>query len=127
MLFGVDEDYVKRISRFNKVHIRISLKAGTREDFTRKTGALGESFEIPFRAIKFMKKHGCSFHVAAMSADPRIMSPQERVALHRKIAEIDKNLLENLEEEVVDPYRITLKRLKLAGCKLEWPLRRIYK
>jgi uncharacterized Fe-S cluster-containing radical SAM superfamily protein len=127
ILFGVDENYVKKISRFKKVHVRVSLKAGTKEDFTRKTGAVGESFEIPFKAIKYLKRHGCSFHVAAMSADPRIMSPQERVSLHRKLAEIDKNLVENLEEEVVDPYQTTLERLKHAGCKLEWPLKRIYK
>jgi hypothetical protein len=41
--------------------------------------------------------------------------------------EIEPALLFNLEEEVVDGYDTTLTRLKFAGWKLEWPLKRIYK
>lgn len=125
--FGVDEDYVKKVSEFKKVHVRVSLKAGTPMDFTRKTGATSESVELPFKGIKNLMKHDCSFHVAAMSADPRIMSTGERVSLLNKLDEIDKNLLTSLEEEVMDPYQTTLERLKYAGCKIDWPLKRIYK
>jgi uncharacterized Fe-S cluster-containing radical SAM superfamily protein len=124
--FGYDEDFVRRISTFSKVHVRISLKAGTPSDFARKTGARSESFEIPFKAIKYLKKYGCSFHVASMSADPRIMSSAERISLLSKLARIDKDLLKNLEEEVVDPYDTTLSRLKYAGIKIEWPLKKVY-
>ncbi|UCD14451.1 MAG: radical SAM protein [Thermoplasmatales archaeon] len=127
IIFGVDEDYVRKISEFKKAHVRVSLKAGTPKDFTRKTGAKGESFELPFKGIKNLMKHSCSFHVAAMSADPRIMISSERNALLGKLAEIDKNLLTSLEEEVIDPYQTTLKRLKYAECKIEWPLKKIYK
>jgi len=127
ILFGVDEDYVEKVSKFKKMHIRVSLKAGTPLDFTRKTGATSESFDIPFKAIKNLMKHDCSFHVAAMSADPRITSSEERVSLLSKLAEINQNLLTNLEEEVVDPYQTTLERLKYARFKIEWPLKRVYK
>lgn len=68
-----------------------------------------------------------SFHVAAMSADPRITTPKERESLTRKLAEIEPTLLLNLEEEVVDGYKTTLARLKYARWKLEWPLKRIYR
>ena len=64
--------------------------------------------------------------MAAMSLDPRIMTPEERASLIKRLAEIDVNLLLNLEEEVVDPYETTLARLKLAGFKLKWPLREVY-
>ena len=126
ILFGVDKDYVRKISRFEKVHVRVSLKAGTPEAFTRKTGAVPESFEIPFKAIENLLDYGVSFHVAAMSLDPRIMTPEERASLIKKLAEIDVNLLLNLEEEIVDPYETTLARLKFAGFKLKWPLRELY-
>jgi len=126
ILFGVDKDYVKKISRFTKPHVRVSLKAGTPEDFTKKTGAKPNSFEIPFQAIRNLLHHNVSFHVAAMSADPRMMTPEERQSLMMKLAEIDPNLLRSLEEEVVDDYNTTLARLRLAGWKIEWPLKRIY-
>jgi uncharacterized Fe-S cluster-containing radical SAM superfamily protein len=127
ILFGIDKDYVRKISKFTKPHVRVSLKAGTPEAFTKKTGAKPEAFEIPFQAIKNLLDYNVSFHVAAMSADPRIMTSKERENLIRKLAEIEPSLLLNLEEEVVDGYDTTLARLKFAGWRLEWPLKRIYK
>ncbi len=126
MLFGTDSDYVKQVARFSKPYVRISLKAGTPEAFTRKTGANQGSFEIPFQAIRNLLRHNVSFHVAAMSADPRIMSPEERGSLIQRLADIDPRLVSNLEEEVVDPYKTTLARLRYAGVKLNWPLKQIY-
>jgi uncharacterized Fe-S cluster-containing radical SAM superfamily protein len=126
ILFGADKDYVKAVSRFRKVHIRLSLKAGTPEDFTRKTGATPEAFEIPFNAMRSLLDFGVSFHVAAMSADPRIMSQDERIALVKKLVSVSSRLASTLEEEVIDPYETTLARLKHAGLKLEWPLHKTY-
>ena len=127
ILFGIDKDYVRKISKLTKPHVRVSLKAGTPETFAKKTGAKPEAFEIPFHAIRNLIDYNVSFHVAAMSADPRITTPKERGSLTQKLAEIEPTLLLNLEEEVVDGYDTTLARLKSAGWKLEWPLKRIYK
>jgi len=126
ILFGIDKDYVQKISKFTKPHVRISLKAGKPETFMKKTGAKTEFFELPFQAIKNLLDYNVSFHVAAMSADPRIMTREERMNLLKKLAEIDKRLLSNLEEEVMDAYDSTLARLKYAGLKVEWPLKQVY-
>lgn len=126
IMFGIDRDYVEKISRFSKVHVRLSLKAGTPEDFSKKTGAKPEFFEVPFKAIENLLDRNASFHVAAMSADPRVVRPEERKELLKKLEDIYPKIALNLEEEVVDPYRNTLKRLKHAGKELEWPLRRVY-
>lgn len=126
ILFGFDKEYVRAVARFKKPHVRVSLKAGTPEAFTRRTGAKPESFELPFRAIENLLDCGISFHVAAMSADPRIMTAEERKRLVDRLAEIDVRLALNLEEEVVDPYKTTLARLKYAGLQLDWPLKEIY-
>ncbi len=126
ILFGIDEDYVRRISRFGKVHVRVSLKAGTPEAFTRKTGVRPEAFELPFQAIRHLLDHQVSFHVAAMSADPRFMTKEERWSLIERLAEVDRRLPFNLEEEVVDPYDTTLARMKAANFEVKWPLKYVY-
>jgi uncharacterized Fe-S cluster-containing radical SAM superfamily protein len=120
ILIGADPDYAREIAKFKKVHTRISLKAGTPEAFTRKTGARTDGFELPFQAIENLLKAGASIHVAAMSADARIVSKQERQSLLDRIASIHPVLVRNLEEEVVDPYHTTLERLRYAGIELEW-------
>ncbi|UCE99351.1 MAG: radical SAM protein [Planctomycetota bacterium] len=120
ILIGADPDYAKQIACFKKVHTRVSLKAGTRQAFTTKTGGKPESFELPFQGIVNLLEAGASFHVAAMSADPRIMTKQERERLLSRLASIHSALVDNLEEEVVDPYHTTLERLQHAGVKLQW-------
>jgi uncharacterized Fe-S cluster-containing radical SAM superfamily protein len=120
ILFGADPDYVKQIARFKKVHTRVSLKAGTPQAFTNKTGAKSESFELPFKAIRNLMEAGASFHVAAMSADSRIIDANERQSLLNRLASIDPALVDNLEEEVVSPYHNTLERLRHAGVNLAW-------
>ena len=120
ILIGTDLDYAKQIARFTKVHTRVSLKAGTPEDFTKKTGAKPESFDLPFQGIENLIRAGASFHVAAMTADPRIVTKKERQKLLDRLASIDPLLVRNLEEEVVNPYHTTLERLQHAGIELEW-------
>lgn len=120
VLIGADPDYARQIARFKKVHTRVSLKAGTPEAFTKKTGAAAESFGLPFQAIVNLAQAGASFHVAAMSADRRIVSQQERQSLLERLAAIHPALARHLEEEVVDPYHTTLQRLRHAGIKLTW-------
>lgn len=119
ILFGTDRDYVEKVSKFTKVHVRLCIKAGNAEGFQRRTGAIGKFYTMPFDAVKNLFDSEVSFHVASMS-DSRIMSAGEREQLIKKLEEIDKNIVRNLEEEVVDPYRTTLFRLKQAGIKLKW-------
>jgi len=115
ILFGADSSYVKEVSQFKKVHIRVSLKAGTPEGFTRRTGAKAEAFMLPFKAIQSLLRYRVNFHVASMSGDPRFMDKGERQSLRKKLKEIEPRLVKHLEEEVVDPYRTTLLRLKYAN------------
>ena len=117
---GADPDYARQLARFKKVHTRVSLKAGTPEAFTSKTGAKPESFELPFQGIVNLLEAGASFHVAAMTADRRIVTKQERQSLLDRLASIHPALVDNLEEEVVDPYHTTLERLRYAGVNLKW-------
>ena len=79
-----------------------------------------ESFELPFQGIVNLMKSGASFHVAAMSADPRIVTKQERQSLLDRLGSIHLALVSNLEEEVVDPYHTTLERLRYADINIAW-------
>ena len=117
ILFGADTSYVKEVSQFKKVHIRISLKAGNPGGFTKRTGAKHEAFILPFKAIQSLLRYRASFHVASMSRDSRFMEEEEREGLLKKLREIDPRLIKHLEEEIVDPYQTTLLRLKYANFK----------
>jgi len=120
ILIGADSGYARKIARFEKVHTRVALKAGTPEAFTRKTGAKPEFFELPFQGIENLLNAGVSCHVAAMSADSRFMTEQERKSLFERLEAIHPALVRNLEEEIVAPYPAARDRLRHAGVEVDW-------
>ncbi|MCP2520379.1 radical SAM protein [Candidatus Aminicenantes bacterium AC-335-B20] len=115
ILFGNDPEYVNKLKKFRNIHIRVSIKAGTPKGFERRTGAKGDFYELPFKAVENLKKAGLKFHVAAMT-DRRLMSYEERQLLIQKLKAIGYD--DYLEEEICDPYPTSLIRLEKANFKL---------
>ncbi|MEM3573799.1 MAG: radical SAM protein [Nitrososphaeria archaeon] len=114
ILFGADRDYVRKLSQFSRfIYVRVSFKAATPEGFTQRTGAIGEYYELPFKALKYLLDEGIYARAAAMT-DSRIMPKEEREILIHRLDEIDPkaNYAQTLEEEVIDAYDTTVKRLK---------------
>lgn len=114
ILLGSDRDYVKQLARFSdKLYVRVSLKAATPEGFTQRTGALGDYYELPFKALTYLFEEGVFSRAAAMT-DPEVMSPEERKILIRKLGKIAPALDRELEEEEIDAYETTMSRLKAS-------------
>lgn len=81
ILFGADRDHVKKLARFsNFIYVRASFKAATPEGFTQRTGAIGEYYELPFKALKYLLGEGIYARAAAMT-DSKIMPKEKREIL----------------------------------------------
>lgn len=114
VLLGYDRSYVKQLAEFrDKLYVRVSFKAATPESFTMRTGAIGESYELPFKALRFLVDEGIYSRAAAMT-DPNVMPEEERRILISMLDEIDPsaNYSATLEEEQIDGYDTTIKRLR---------------
>jgi uncharacterized Fe-S cluster-containing radical SAM superfamily protein len=115
ILFGSDRNYVKQLAEFApKLYVRVSFKAATPGGFTRRTGAIGKYYGLPFNALKYLLDEGIYARAAAMT-DPRVMPGGERKILIEKLSEIDSRIAKNpeeLEEERIDAYDTTINRLK---------------
>ena len=114
-LLGNDESYVRDLSRFRKLTVRVSLKGGTPESFSRITGAVPEAFELPFQAIRYLYKYRINCQVCAMAGDPRMMDPLERIALLSRLGMIDPALVLKLQEEFTILFPNAIKRLEATG------------
>lgn len=114
ILIGADTDYVKKLAEFSEfIYVRVSIKAATPEGFTERTGAIGKYYDLPFKALKLLLDEGVYARAAAMT-DPKIMPTEERRILLGRLGEIDPaaRYSETLEEETIDAYNTTVKRLK---------------
>ena len=118
IILGADRDYVRKLSKFSSfIYVRVSFKAATPEGFTQRTGALGKYYELPFKALKYLLDEGILTRAAAMT-DPRVMPREERKILIEKLSEIDSRYSRGeLEEESIDAYDTTIKRIKAYYSK----------
>jgi uncharacterized Fe-S cluster-containing radical SAM superfamily protein len=117
ILFGADIDYVKRLSEFSEfIYVRVSFKAATPEGFAERTGAIGNYYELPFKALKRLLDKGIYARAAAMT-DLKVMPKEERSSLLERLDGIDPTARysETLEEETIDAYDTTIKRLKASS------------
>ncbi|MEO0142618.1 MAG: radical SAM protein [candidate division WOR-3 bacterium] len=114
IIIGAEPDYAAELSRFKKfIYVRVSFKAATPEGFTTRTGAIGEFYELPFKALENLLKNGVFARAAAMT-DSKVMPEKEREILIKKLNDIDPKARysETLEEEIIDPYDTTIQRLR---------------
>ncbi len=118
LLIGADPQYAKGLARYaSKLYVRVSFKAATPEGFVQRTGAKSEFFGLPFKALRSLLDEGIHARAAAMT-DPRVMPSEEKRILIEKLGEIDRRYAKGeLEEEEVDQYDTSVKRLRASADK----------
>lgn len=110
----IDADYAESLSMFKNVHVRVSLKGSSPEEFSMLTGATPESFDLQLNALTHCLDASVSVHPSAMLS----FSPQENIQkLLDCLDNIKPHLSKHLEAEYVIMYPNVKKRLKAAGVK----------
>lgn len=113
ILLGFDASYAQALAAFPNLHVRVSLKSASEEEFSRLTGAGSEGFDLQLAALKNLLMAGVAVHPAVMvsfSSDCNIDVLRER------LAQISPAFADFEVEEVV-LYGDTEKRLQKAGLE----------
>jgi uncharacterized Fe-S cluster-containing radical SAM superfamily protein len=111
ILVGSDPSYADELSRFPNLHVRVSLKGASEEEFSRLTGAVPEGFELQLNALENLRRHGVRTHAACMVS----FSNEESVrSLRRRLGSIDPEF-EDFEVEELILYPSVEARLQKSG------------
>jgi uncharacterized Fe-S cluster-containing radical SAM superfamily protein len=108
----LDESYVRDLSSFHNVHVRVSLKGTTPEEFAMLTGAEPDAFERVVGSLTILRDYNVSFNLAVMlsfSSTPNITRFKDR------LKHLIPDALDGFEEEYVFLYPHVSHRLKRAG------------
>lgn len=109
----IDSTYARQLSKYDCLHVRVSIKGTDEKEFSKLTGANPEAFDLQLKALKNLLDAGVSCHPAVMLS----FSTEENVKkLIKRLGEIDKSL-ENIEEEYVFLYPLVVKRLEATGIR----------
>jgi uncharacterized Fe-S cluster-containing radical SAM superfamily protein len=108
ILIGNDEGYAEELSRFPNLYVRVSLKGTCEDEFSRLTGAIPEGFQLQFKALEYLIKHGVEVNPACMIC----FSPPENISDLRKRLKAINPTFEDFEVEELILYPSIEKRLK---------------
>ncbi|MFX1298467.1 MAG: radical SAM protein [Promethearchaeota archaeon] len=107
-----NEDYTKQLDKFNKLHVRVALKAGTPETFSKVTGAIPKAYYYPLDALRLLIEYEVSCHASIII---NFCSNGELKFLIKELQNIDSSLVQELEYESLILYPHVKKGLKKSG------------
>jgi uncharacterized Fe-S cluster-containing radical SAM superfamily protein len=107
ILLGADKSYVKDLSKFNNIHIRVCLKGSDQKEFSILTGA-EDGFEYQIKAIEYLKDEKIKYNIALVSFK------KNNKAFIKQL--VDRNLEHTMIEfEEIILYPNVRKRLEKEG------------
>lgn len=114
ILIGADESYAQELALYPFVHVRVSIKGCTEEEFALLTGADPKGFQLQLAALRNLKMAGVSAHPAVMVS----FSKKENIdLLYSAIWKIDPRMHSEIEREEVILYPHVLEKLQEANLK----------
>ncbi len=114
ILIGYDPTYAQKLSKFDRIHVRVSIKGTNSQEYTMLTGAKPESFNLQLKALKNLLDAGVPCHPAVMLS---FSSKKDFHKLLGLLREIEPEMVKEVEEEYVFLYPHVVERLKKAGIQ----------
>ena len=117
MILGNDPGYVMALSKYNRLHVRVSIKGDSPEQYHKLTGADKSSYELPFAALNSLITATVSCNACLMAS----FSDNEGIQRVRKrLYEIHPGILKSLEIEKITLFPKVFQRLNKSNLR---PLR----
>ncbi len=114
MTIGNDASFAEQLAAFKNLHVRVSIKGTSQQEYHQLTDALPESYELPFKALKHLIDAGVSCNACVMISFSYEAGIQ---AVEKKLFETHPGLLKSLEKEHITPFPKVAKRLSKNGLK----------
>lgn len=109
-----DENYARDLSKYDFVHVRVSLKVCNESEFNMLTGAKPEGFTLQLKCLQNLTKAGVSCHPSVMAS----FSPKKSLySLTQRLKQISQSLAENIEIEELILYPHVINRIQKHGLK----------
>ena len=114
MTLGDDKAFADKLAPYKNLHVRVSIKGTSQEEYHKLTDAIPESYELPFKGLKYLIDVGVSCNACVMvsfSDDKGIKRVEE------KLYGVHPGLLKSLEKEHITPFPKVSQRLAKNGLK----------
>jgi len=114
ILIAYDESYAASLSKYGFVHVRVSLKGCSEEEFVMLTGAKAEGFTLQLAALQNLVDAGVSCHPSVMASFSQRKSLQNLI---QRLKQINPDLAKGLEIEELILYPHVIKKMERHKLK----------
>ena len=109
---GHDPDFARQLSRFKNLHVRVSIKGTNKEEYNKLTGAVSDSYDLPYKALQNLMDAGVSCNVCLMVS---FSSEKDIKRAEKRLYNIRPGLLKSLEKEHITLFPKVAMRLTNAN------------
>ncbi len=114
MTLGNDPEYAQALAKYTRLHVRVSIKGDSPEQYHELTGAHPDSYELPYKALGYLIEAGVSCNaclMASFSDDAGINRVKQR------LMDVHPGILKSLEIEKITMFPKVAERLSAKGLK----------
>ncbi len=114
MTLGADEEFAKSLAKYKRLHVRVSIKGTSPEEYHKLTGAKPDSYRLPFLGLRHLIYAGVSCNACVMIS----FSDDEGIKnVKRMLADTHPGILKSLELEEITLFPKVAERLKREGLR----------
>ena len=112
LTIGADPSIADRLSKYERVHVRVSIKGSSEDEFHTLTGAQRGAYALAYKALEHLIDRGVSCNACLMAS---FSNPEGVKAVRRRLAGIAPGILQSLEIERIKQFPKVRARLKKYG------------
>jgi len=109
MNIGASPEIAKHLAKYKRLHVRVSIKGCSSEEFHTLSGAHRDAYELPFKALRHLIDAGVSCNACVMAS---FSDKQGIEKAKEKLSEITPGILRSLEIERIKQFPKVRARLK---------------
>jgi len=114
ILIGKDQKYAEDLSKYEFVHVRVSLKGCNKDEFVTLTGTQPEGFELQLKALENLLRANVKCHPAVMTS---FSTQKSLFQLTERLKKMNPSLAEELEIEELILYPSVKRKINKHGLK----------
>lgn len=117
MTLGNDSVLAKKLARYKRLHVRVSIKGANEDEYHQLTGAQVSSYRLPFLGLRHLIDAGISCNACVMASFSTEASLSD---FEQRLYELHPGILKSLETEHITLFpkvRERLKKYKLKPSK----------
>jgi len=109
MNIGDNAEIAKQLAKYKRLHVRVSIKGCSPEEFHTLSGAHRDAYELPFKALRHLIDAGVSCNACVMAS---FSDTQGIIKVKEKLSVITPGILRSLEIERIKQFPKVRARLK---------------